>query len=64
MKDAAPDVLMIAIRSAARGETVLAPRAAARLISRAQGHWNAGLTPREVEVLTLVGMGLTDAPIH
>ena len=54
---------MNAIRSAARGETVLAPRAAARLMSRAQGRSNADLTPREVEVLTLVGVGLTNSLI-
>ncbi|MFI6349250.1 response regulator [Streptomyces sp. NPDC050560] len=62
LKDAGRGELAGAIRAAARGETVLAPSVAARLVSRMRGA-PAGLTPREIEVLRLVGAGRTNADI-
>jgi DNA-binding NarL/FixJ family response regulator len=64
LKDAAPAELSRAVRAAARGETVLAPSVAARLVStvRRPGP-TAALSAREVEVLRLVGRGLTNADI-
>jgi len=59
LKDAAPAVLADAIRGAARGETVLAPYVAARLLDRVRAPIDA-LTPRETDVLTLVARGATN----
>ncbi|GAA4217402.1 response regulator [Actinocatenispora rupis] len=61
LKDAGRAELAGAIRAAARGETVLAPAVAARLVSRMRSP--VGLTPREIEVLRLVGAGRTNAEI-
>jgi DNA-binding NarL/FixJ family response regulator len=64
LKDASPAELAKAIRAAARGETVLAPPVAARLMrSVRQPAGTATLSAREVEVLRLVGRGLTNADI-
>lgn len=64
LKDAAPAELSRAIRAAARGETVLAPSVAARLVSNARRPGPAPtLSARELEVLRLVGRGLTNADI-
>jgi DNA-binding NarL/FixJ family response regulator len=61
LKDAGRSELAGAIRAAARGETVLAPTVAARLVSRMRSP--VDLTPREIEVLRLVGAGRTNAEI-
>ena len=65
LKDTPREELVDAIRAAARGETVLAPPVAARLVGRmrASGAERRPLTPREVEVLAAVGRGLTNAEI-
>lgn len=64
LKDASPDELSRAIRAAARGETVLAPPVAARLVrSVRQPATSTPLSAREIEVLRLVGKGLTNAEI-
>jgi DNA-binding NarL/FixJ family response regulator len=63
LKDAPLAVLSDAIRAAARGETVLAPPVAARLMSRMRAPAVEPLTPRELQVLTLVADGLTNAQI-
>jgi DNA-binding NarL/FixJ family response regulator len=54
-----------AIRAAARGETVLAPTVATRLVSRMRGRaaGEEALTSREVEVLELVARGASNADI-
>jgi len=62
LKDASPTQLAGAVRAAARGETVLAPSVAARLVSNVRGPAPT-LSAREVEVLRLVGRGLTNADI-
>ncbi|GAA2632885.1 response regulator transcription factor [Dactylosporangium fulvum] len=63
LKDATPEELLHAVRAAARGETVLAPSVAARLLDRVRGPQRPALTPREVQVLRLVGRGLSNAEI-
>ncbi|UWZ59701.1 response regulator transcription factor [Dactylosporangium aurantiacum] len=63
LKDAPIAVLVDAVRSAARGETVLAPPAAARLADRQRGPVTERLTSREVEVLRLVARGLSNVEI-
>lgn len=62
LKDAHPGDLVDAIRAAARGETVLAPHVATRLMSRVRGPATA-LTGRETEILTLVAEGLSNQEI-
>ncbi|MFB9905376.1 response regulator [Allokutzneria oryzae] len=63
LKDAPRDVLFDAVRSAARGEPVLAPKLTAKLLGRLRGPRPESLTDREVEVLGLVARGLTNRAI-
>lgn len=63
LKDVALPTLADAIRAAARGETVLAPPVAARLISHLRAPAAQLLTPRETEVLACVARGGTNADI-
>lgn len=63
LKDAPPEVLSAAVRSAARGETVLAPAIAGRLAERLRKPAAADLTTRELDVLRLVAEGLSNAEI-
>jgi DNA-binding NarL/FixJ family response regulator len=71
LKDTPRRQLVDAVRAAARGETVLAPPVAARLVSRMRAPGVGGgarglaeaLTPREVEVLRAVSRGLSNAEI-
>ena len=55
--------LFPAIRAAVRGETVLAPTVATRLVSRMRRPAEEALTSREVEVLGLVARGSSNAEI-
>lgn len=57
LKDAPPDELFPAVRAAARGDTVLAPAVAARLVHRASFP-GPKLTAREVELVELLARGL------
>jgi DNA-binding NarL/FixJ family response regulator len=63
LKDTPRRQLVDAVRAAARGETVLAPPVAARLVSRLRAPAAEELTPREVEVLRAVSRGLSNAEI-
>lgn len=63
LKDTPRAVLVDAVRAAARGETVLAPPVAARLVSRLRAPVPEALTPREVQVLTAVARGLSNGQI-
>jgi len=64
LKDAGRVDLVTAIRAAARGETVLAPSVATRLVNRMRRPASAdALSPRELEVLRLVAKGLSNGEI-
>jgi DNA-binding NarL/FixJ family response regulator len=63
LKDTPRGRLFPAIRAAARGETVLAPTVATRLVSRMRRPATEALTSREVEVLELVARGSSNADI-
>ena len=64
LKDAEPEEILAAIRAASRGESPLAPRAAAELLAdRKTRPPTVELTPREREVLRLVVEGLANKQI-
>ncbi|MEV6103808.1 response regulator transcription factor [Streptomyces sp. NPDC051940] len=63
LKDATREQLADAIRSASRGETVLAPRVAQRLVARMRRPAEPVLTRRELDVLRGVADGLSNAEI-
>ncbi len=71
LKDVAPEELAQAVRMAARGEAMLHPRVAARLMAELQAARHgpeppsafADLTERELEVLRLIAEGLSNAAI-
>jgi DNA-binding NarL/FixJ family response regulator len=63
LKDTPRAELVNAIRAAARGETVLAPLVAGRLVSRMRMPQQEALSTREAEVLAQVARGLTNAEI-
>jgi DNA-binding NarL/FixJ family response regulator len=57
LKDTPREELFRAVRSAAKGESVLAPTVAARLMTRMRAPAEENLTAREIEVLELVSKG-------
>ncbi len=67
LKDATRTDLTAAVRAAARGETVLAPSVAGRLVNQVRHPSRPGAAPilsaRELEVLSLVATGQTNADI-
>lgn len=69
LKDVAPDDLVQAIKAARRGEAVLHPAVAAKLVqelSAPKGVADAGLgdlTPRETDVLKLIAQGYSNKEI-
>ncbi|EHK87066.1 two component LuxR family transcriptional regulator [Saccharomonospora azurea SZMC 14600] len=60
LKDAPRAELVRAVRAAARGESVLSPAVASRVLGRIREPADDTLTPREVEVLALVAQGHTN----
>jgi DNA-binding NarL/FixJ family response regulator len=63
LKDASADELLAAIRAVAAGKTQLAPEIAARLVIGVSEGGQESLTPRELEVLTFMGQGHSNAEI-
>ncbi|MFC3454722.1 response regulator [Amycolatopsis speibonae] len=63
LKDASRTELAGAIRAASRGETVLAPSVAGKLVNRVRNPTASPLSAREIEVLRLVAQGSTNAGI-
>ncbi len=69
LKDVGPEELAEAVRTAARGEAVLHPRVAARLIQEMRGAHGPEINPftelseREQEVLRLIAAGMSNADI-
>ncbi|MFD6322191.1 response regulator [Streptomyces sp. NPDC058442] len=62
LKDAPPEELAAAVRTAAAGRTTLAPTVADRLMNRLRTP-HAALTRRETEVLSLVAEGLSNQAV-
>ncbi len=60
LKDSPRDELVRAIRAAARGEAVLAPSVATRLVSQLRAPAADTLSERELEVLRLIAQGETN----
>lgn len=69
LKDVGPDELADTVRRAARGESVLHPRVAARVVQELRGAQRdipnlfTDLSDRELEVLRLIADGLSNAEI-
>jgi DNA-binding NarL/FixJ family response regulator len=63
LKDVPHEELSRAVRAAARGEPVLAPAVAERLMDRARGGAGDALTAREIDVLQLAARGLSNNEI-
>lgn len=63
LKDAPRADLAAAVRAAGRGETVLAPPVAAKLVRHLRDPAAEALTSREADVLALVAEGLTNPEI-
>lgn len=69
LKDIGSEALAEAIRSAARGDAVLHPRVARRVVDELRGGRNrtsqaiSSLTDRELEVVRLVAAGLTNSQL-
>jgi DNA-binding NarL/FixJ family response regulator len=63
LKDVPHEEIGRAVRAAARGETVLAPGVAARLMERSRGAPGGALSAREIEVLQLAARGLSNSEI-
>jgi len=63
LKDASTNELLGAIHSVHAGQTLLAPAVAARLVVGVSAGGQESLTPRELEVLTLIGQGRSNGEI-
>jgi len=69
LKDVDPEELAEAVRAAARGEAIIHPRVAARMMAELRGTRDmvasafAELTDREMDVLRLIAEGLSNATI-
>ena len=60
LKDAPREELFRAVRAAARGEAVLSPAVASRLMGRLRTPAHEPLSQRELEVLNLIARGLNN----
>ena len=63
LKDTPGETIISAVFAAARGETVLAPPIAAKLVSRMRAPEQPRMSPREREVLQCVAQGLSNPDI-
>jgi DNA-binding NarL/FixJ family response regulator len=63
LKDAPVEDLLRAVRSAAKGESVLAPTVAGRLMGRVRQPAHGTLSQRELQVLKLVADGATNREV-
>jgi DNA-binding NarL/FixJ family response regulator len=63
LKDAPREQLFGAIRAAARGEWVLSPSVATRVLGRMRAPAEEALSPRELEILQAVARGLSNKDI-
>jgi DNA-binding NarL/FixJ family response regulator len=63
LKDATQEELFRAVGAAARGESVLSPSVAARLLGQVRAPVVEPLSQREVEVLRLVAKGATNREV-
>ncbi|NJN55065.1 MAG: response regulator transcription factor [Anaerolineae bacterium] len=63
LKDTPREELFRAIRAAAKGESVLAPTVASRLMTRMRAPAEESLSAREIEVLQLVATGASNQQI-
>jgi DNA-binding NarL/FixJ family response regulator len=63
LKDAPVEDLLRAVRSAAKGESVLAPAVAGRLMGRVRQPAHGTLSQRELQVLKLVADGATNREV-
>lgn len=60
LKDTPREELFKAIRATARGDSVLSPSVASKVMGRARGPIDKSLSSRELEVLTLVARGVSN----
>ena len=60
LKDAPPDELLRGIRAAARGEAVLSPSVATRLLGQVRAPATDPLSQRELDVLALIAQGASN----
>jgi DNA-binding NarL/FixJ family response regulator len=60
LKDTPRDELVRAVRSAARGDAVLSPSVATRLLGQVSAPASEALSPRELQVLRLIARGSTN----
>jgi len=60
LKDSPRDELLRAVRAAARGEAVLSPAVATRLLGQVRGPVQAPLSQREIEILEIIARGATN----
>lgn len=63
LKDAPRDELFRAVRATAKGETVLAPVVAARLMGKVRAGGEQALSAREIDVLLLVARGASNQDV-
>ncbi len=60
LKDTPPDELFKAVRAAARGETVLSPTVATRVVGQMRTPTREPISQRELEVLELIAQGASN----